>query len=1729
MFLMKNLTKIFIFLGLAFFAISCVPKATEKKASCGKNEAFDTVTRSCFSIEEIRRVPVGTASSATLSEETPLTINLSYTDANLDKAISCKVSAVSSSIQAISPLVENGGIFLQADIVRQAALNLASSIPNAPPTADSAAALLLGNSIQLAYDKALKSFYYPTLVTEIGLLNSAVNSLLLIANNYPLDTTVQFYYNLSQTEMGKLAPMISMVNNFCECSAGVCRTTIAPRLNKTGVAGFSYTIIDSDGESLPKTVALTIAPMPFTTGHLRPTAQSVHPLAFNESNTSTPLTYVVNLPSAGDLSGTSPLLMRYFFNGAKTLSNKGITAFGLVTNCMDLQGSSGLNDVSCSYVPNSGDGNDGGVIPTKASVGIDDLNFTAISEGSFGNSISIQYFDLQTNNLLIDPFVTKTQTFGLVNSSSESFIRVVGNAIKIFINPGVTSSNDIQAMINTHPQASRLVLVSGALGNLPDPVMLTPVGIFLAGGSNGYDKIPYYADNLLSNSINTSEAIISLNPINDFPMVPKTYIPLFSQSVTFLEEESKNVTLGFTDVDSFLTNMSYDIRIDTVTPVCSTIMSNGAFSLLLPSAYFNIINPGPSIGTCNLSGVCTVDVSISANLDFNGNACLYYTVTDLSGAVSAVQSVNIIVNGINDAPLLSSTNSLPGIITPLPDTAVNEDLAPGFPSYLDIYTHNGGDVFEANQLLSVSAISSLPSLVPNVPCRNYTPVPSTPVGAIIPSAIGIYYFDTNNLRCYVSTGIATANDWSLYPSLTPFPDCPYDYFGQGTPLGIVVPSSAGKHYLDTTNNLCYKSGSTLSSSWAQDPGISHYRIAYVPTKDQSGITNIAVTVGDNGGILNGGVNTTFDTFQLTVNFINDPPVYLSTITSIETNEGGAVQSNAFLIDEDLGSTSDEDAQGITINNIVTDNNSVLPPSSITFFYDLNDNGVEDLGEARTVGSQLENIASDNVKLHNLYLKFDPVDGVSGNANVILTISDGTSLANTSFSFIVHPVAALHGGWNNISSVGIKLDKNGTPVAVADKKCNFNKIIDTHKCSGNNCTGPGSPNSVITPDFANVLYWDSSAEKCYRSTANNSFSWVEMNTSCPITRKIGTCADDNCIIPASPIGGTLPSFVGQYVFNSTNNSCYVSTGLTNMDWVPYVPSKITLAWKPYIMVGSGADSGVQIAGWNIYRREAGADYNFKGGHLWDLNSNATFSITNPLTRTFTDTTAIAGKVYYYVVRPVDTIRNFPTYTPETFSEVRVFAPPANYSFVHRWIVNQEICNSMNMTNITVPNAIDQTQNFRCPYWGPGESLLTPGYFDYGKDLLVDTQELGCAYAPAPKCTANGCVGIGAPGTIAGIAIDDLYYDRNAGTCYRFNGGAWEEMDAPFVPSNILATTLKSALNAPLVKITESRAEAFCSARLSPSGTNLTFTTPTATLPTKIDYNIYSSHKINITDPEITDLEQGFSLNIQSRCNGSSASGLETAYTDSAIPSTTFIYSLPGTFSSQIRSLLTGSIPWGSSKGTEACVSRFGIQDLYGNVAEWTKDKMSCPDASNFVCTASLTSSFGSYDFNPSVGGVQSYAFDLSTGPFNDSDSSTPGPSPFDSYLTNWVFSNEFFNAGKFNFPAGMPINNDIFSLTSGVEDSPSLPFMLDIGPSSGITTNKLHEDGIIVNGSAVNLDPSKTGAFAVGGSYLSGNMAGRYSSELVPLAVKRADIGLRCIIPIDKNDYPSDLKHDIYPY
>jgi trimeric autotransporter adhesin len=433
-----------------------------------------------------------------------------------------------------------------------------------------------------------------------------------------------------------------------------------------------------------------------------------------------------------------------------------------------------------------------------------------------------------------------------------------------------------------------------------------------------------------------------------------------------------------------------------------------------------------------------------------------------------------------------------------------------------------------------------------------------------------------------------------------------------------------------------------------------------------------------------------------------------------------------------------------------------------------------------------------------------------------------------------------------------------------------------------------------------------------------------------------------------------------------------------------------------------------------------------------------------------------------------------------------------------MVNQEICTKMNRSSL-----IETENNFRCSFAGPGDSgIKGNSFYDIGHDMIVDLAEASCPYTRS-GCTANGCIGLGTPASAMAVA-GFYFYDRSSGSChYSPTNGTWRALDQDsLVPStditvNDMNRTLEP-LNPPLVNIRAERANLFCDRRSFDNDIDGISANPQPRLPFRKEQIAYSAHPVGVSSLQNDQTERGLSLNSSSKCNSSAASGLEFAYTNTQVPATSFNYSIPGTETSDIRSIHTGSIPIGQSTSTQACVSRYGLQDVYGNVSEWVSDRFSCEDDNTCQAVESL---------EPGVNQMQSlgdpdifgnYAMDGVKGPCRDLNADGLCDAS-DAPLTDWKIQDKSFDASFFSLPLGLPIHR-LYPINNPVFVSPVTGSVLEIGPTSGITLSALHNDAIYVNAEQLMAVPiTKRGNMATGGGYLDGDTAGRWHFELVPEA------------------------------
>ena len=163
---------------------------------------------------------------------------------------------------------------------------------------------------------------------------------------------------------------------------------------------------------------------------------------------------------------------------------------------------------------------------------------------------------------------------------------------------------------------------------------------------------------------------------------------------------------------------------------------------------------------------------------------------------------------------------------------------------------------------------------------------------------------------------------------------------------------------------------------------------------------------------------------------------------------------------------------------------------------------------------------------------------------------------------------------------------------------------------------------------------------------------------------------------------------------------------------------------------------------------------------------------------------------------------------------------------------------------------------------------------------------------------------------------------------------------------------------------------------------------------------------------------------------------------------------------------------------------------------------------FDCTAGATCSSanglasGRYSFT-------GYNLDNNTGPCVDSDAN----GSCDTFFSDFAFDDEVYEANYILSALGLPISLDGQALNSTWG-------AYEIGPTNGLTTGQLHDDGVEFAASA----SGAITAVATGGDYTSVEKAGRYYMKLYATTSKNALTGFRCLAPLDSATYTADALH-----
>jgi len=512
-------------------------------------------------------------------------------------------------------------------------------------------------------------------------------------------------------------------------------------------------------------------------------------------------------------------------------------------------------------------------------------------------------------------------------------------------------------------------------------------------------------------------------------------------------------------------------------------------------------------------------------------------------------------------------------------------------------------------------------------------------------------------------------------------------------------------------------------------------------------------------------------------------------------------------------------------------------------------------------------------------------------------------------------------------------------------------------------------------------------------------------------------------------------------------------------LPTSGTSITIAWRPMTLTPE-----VSVTTYSIYRSTVAGQ---------PAATSLLTSGLDPAQTAYTDTSVTAGVTYFYTVRPV--VGTAELATSDLDTTIEVMAPPDGMALVHQWIANQEMCTLMG-------RAVDRTNGYRCEYLGPGGDGA--GHFDLGSSFLVDIVELGCNYTAPPACgdPLNGCLGTSSPMGVVAAATNSVYYDRTDGQCYiNTSAGSGTQWTSANDPGLTLAQRASLAANIPglppLSAISDAAAWNTCVAA-SASGIG-----GTKRLLSRREQVAASAWSPALDDATISALENGLALPQTGYCNSNGGDGL--IFDNMATPAD--LDTLPSTLAGGHFAVRTGSV------ATRVCVSRYGIQDLVGNVWEWTSDHLATCDPTTNTCLGMGSAyDLGNVDFS-------TYALDGAVGPGSGA-----------SGLTSWELGTLQNMATQLNVPLGLPL----------VTGAPAAWDSLPIG-TGGVAVSQLHDDVVILDIDNENGVPAR--GTAGGGAWDTGPGAGRFALAL-DARPQNAPVnrGVRCALPMGPPASPATI-------
>lgn len=308
--------------------------------------------------------------------------------------------------------------------------------------------------------------------------------------------------------------------------------------------------------------------------------------------------------------------------------------------------------------------------------------------------------------------------------------------------------------------------------------------------------------------------------------------------------------------------------------------------------------------------------------DWNGQVTIRFTATDPT-TLSDYDDATFTVAAVNDAPTFTKGS----------DQIVNEDAG--------AQTVNGwatdiseGPANESSQTVGFTVTNNNNSLFSGQPSIDdingnltYTPAANN-YGSVIVTVV--LKDDGGKLNGGVDsskqTFTITVNSVNDAPSFTKGSNQNIlEGAGAQSVSGWATNMSTGPTN-ESTQTLTFTADNNNTQLFSIQPEInsSNGNLTYTPETDAYGIATVTVTLKDNGGTDNGGVDSKIETFTINITGVNDEPSFTKGANQIKDEDAGAQSITGWATNINPGA-SNESGQTLTFS-VLNDNNNLFSTS-----------------------------------------------------------------------------------------------------------------------------------------------------------------------------------------------------------------------------------------------------------------------------------------------------------------------------------------------------------------------------------------------------------------------------------------------------------------------------------------------------------------------------------------------------------------------------------------------------------------------------------------------------------------------------------------------------------------------------------------------------------------------------------------------------------------------------------